>query len=138
VAPKGATIRFNLGEEIPILSTAFTPIAGGGSNVNPLTSYSYRPIGIIVEMIPRVTYQDEIALELKLENSSLGVPIDVAGAVDPPVHDQKVETKLRLREGESTLLAGLLQDEERTSATGFPGLQSLPIVRSLSETTATR
>ena len=128
---EGATIRFNLGEEIPILSTAFTPIAGGGSNVNPLTSYSYRPIGIIVEMIPRVTYQDEIALELKLENSSLGVPIDVAGQSIPRFTIRKVETKLRLREGESTLLAGLLQDEERTSATGFPGLQSLPIVRSL-------
>src|SRR5687768_13700455 len=128
---EGATIRFNLGEEIPILSTAFTPIAGGGSNVNPLTSYSYRPIGIIVEMTPRVTYQDEIALELKLENSSLGVPIDVAGQSIPRFTIRKVETKLRLREGESTLLAGLLQDEERTSATGFPGLQSLPIVRSL-------
>jgi type II secretory pathway component GspD/PulD (secretin) len=128
---EGATIRFNLGEEIPILSTAFTPIAGGGSNVNPLTSYNYRPIGIIVEMVPRVTYQDEISLELKLENSSLGVPIDVAGQSIPRFTIRKVETKLRLREGESTLLAGLLQDEERTSATGFPGLQNLPVIRSL-------
>src|SRR5678816_3041001 len=128
---EGATIRFNLGEEIPILSTAFTPIAGGGSNVNPLTSYTYRPIGIIVEMTPRVTYQDEISIELKLENSSLGVPIDVAGQSIPKFTVRKVETKLRLREGESTLLAGLLQDEERTSATGLPGLTSLPIVRQL-------
>jgi len=128
---EGATIRFNLGEEIPILSTAFTPIAGGGSNVNPLTSYTYRPIGIIVEMVPRVTYQDEIALDLKLENSSLGVPLDVAGQSIPRFTIRKVETKLRLREGESTLLAGLLQDTERTSAQGFPGLQSLPIVRQL-------
>jgi type II secretory pathway component GspD/PulD (secretin) len=128
---EGATIRFNLGEEIPILSTAFTPIAGGGSNVNPLTSYTYRPVGIIVEMTPRVTYQDEITLELKLENSALGVPIDVAGQSIPRFTVRKVETKLRLREGESTLLAGLLQDEERTSATGLPGLTSLPIVRQL-------
>lgn len=128
---EGATIRFNLGEEIPILSTAFTPIAGGGSNVNPLTSYTYRPIGIIVEMTPRVTYQDEISLDLKLENSSLGVPIDVAGQSIPKFTVRKVETKLRLREGESTLLAGLLQDEERTSATGLPGLTSLPIVKQL-------
>ena len=128
---EGATIRFNLGEEIPILSTAFTPIAGGGSNVNPLTSYTYRPVGIIMEMVPRVTYQDEIALDLKLENSALGVPVDVAGQSIPRFTIRRVETKLRLREGESTLLAGLLQDEERTSATGFPGLQSLPIVRSL-------
>jgi general secretion pathway protein D len=88
-------------------------------------------VGIIVEMVPRVTYQDEIALDLKLENSSLGPGIDVAGQVIPSFTLRRVETKLRLREGESTLLAGLLQDEERTSATGFPGLQSLPIFRSL-------
>src|SRR5262245_22084735 len=75
---EGATIRFNLGEDVPILSTAFTPIAGGGSNVNPLTSYTYRSVGIIVELTPRVTYQDEIAIDLKLENSALGLPLDVA------------------------------------------------------------
>ena len=128
---EGATIRFNVGEQIPILSTAFTPIAGGGSNVNPLTSYNYKDVGIIVEMVPRVTYQDEITLDLKLENSSLGPGIDVSGQTIPSFTVRRVETKLRLREGESTLLAGLLQDEERTSATGFPGLQSLPVFRAL-------
>ena len=128
---EGATIRFNLGEDVPILSTAFTPIAGGGSNVNPLTSYTYRSVGIIVELTPRVTYQDDIAIDLKLENSALGLPLDVAGQSIPRFTVRKVETKLRLREGESTLLAGLLQDEERTAATGFPGLTGLPIVKAL-------
>ena len=47
-----------------------TPLAGGGSNVNPLTSYGYRTIGIIVEMTPRVTYDGDIILEITLENSA--------------------------------------------------------------------
>src|SRR5688572_8561519 len=47
---EGSQLKFQLGEEIPVLSTAFTPIAGGGSNVNPLTSYTYRQVGIILEM----------------------------------------------------------------------------------------
>jgi type II secretory pathway component GspD/PulD (secretin) len=128
---EGAALKFNLGEEIPVLSTAFTPIAGGGSNVNPLTSYNYRPIGIILEMTPRVTYQDEIVLDLLLENSALGVPIDVAGQSIPRFTTRKVQTRLRLREGESTLLAGLLQDEERTSASGVPGLLNIPVIRQL-------
>jgi general secretion pathway protein D len=124
-------IKFNLGEEIPVLTTAFTPIAGGGSNVNPLTSYNYRQIGIIVQMTPRVTYEDEIILDLYLENSSLGTPIDVAGQSIPKFSARKVTTRLRLREGESTLLAGLLADEERTSASGFPGLLNIPVIRQL-------
>ena len=128
---EGSQLKFNLGEEIPVLSTAFTPIAGGGSNVNPLTSYNYRPIGIIIEMTPRVTYENEIILDLYLENSALGVPIDVAGQSIPSFIARKVTTRLRLREGESTLLAGLLRDEERTSATGFPGLLNIPVIRQL-------
>ena len=128
---EGAQLKFNLGEEIPVLSTAFTPIAGGGSNVNPLTSYNYRPIGIILEMTPRVTYENEIILDLYLENSSLGVPINVAGQSIPSFTARKVTTKLRLREGESTLLAGLLQDQERTSASGIPGLLNIPVIRQL-------
>jgi general secretion pathway protein D len=114
-----------------VLSTAFTPIAGGGSNVNPLTSYNYRPIGIILEMTPRVTYENEIILDLYLENSSLGVPINVAGQSIPSFTARKVTTRLRLREGESTLLAGLLQDQERTSANGIPGLLNIPVIRQL-------
>ncbi len=96
---EGSQLKFNLGEEIPVLSTAFTPIAGGGSNVNPLTSYNYRPIGIIIEMTPRVTYENEIILDLYLENSALGVPIDVAGQSIPSFVARKVTTRLRLREG---------------------------------------
>jgi len=44
-----------------------TPLAGGGSNVNPLTSYGYRTIGIIVEMTPRVTYDGDIILDVSLD-----------------------------------------------------------------------
>ena len=117
--------------QIPTPSAKLTPIAGGGSNVNPLTSYTYRPIGIIFEMTPRVTYDNEIILDLYLENSALGVPIDVAGQSIPSFIARKVTTRLRLREGESTLLAGLLRDEERTSATGFPGLLNIPVIRQL-------
>ena len=128
---EGVALKYNVGEEIPVLTTAFTPIAGGGSNVNPLTSYNYRPVGIILDMTPRVTYDDEIVLDLTIENSALGTNILVAGQSIPRFTTRKVQTRLRLREGESTLLAGLLQDDERTSASGFPGLLHIPVVRQL-------
>src|SRR5687768_11583359 len=57
---EGQKLSLNLGEDVPVPSTTFTPLAGGGSNVNPLTSYGYRTIGIIVEMTPRVTYDGDI------------------------------------------------------------------------------
>jgi len=128
---EGVQQKLNLGDDIPVLSTAFTPIAGGGSNVNPLTSYNYRTVGVKVEMTPRVTYQDEIVLDLYVENSARGRDTLVAGQLIPSFSTRNVTTRLRLREGESTLLAGLLQDDERTQLTGLPGIVNIPVIRSL-------
>jgi general secretion pathway protein D len=128
---EGVALKLNLGEDVPVLTTAYTPIAQGGANVNPLTSFTYRTVGVKVEMTPRVTYEGEVVLDLYVENSTLGAGIDVAGQNIPTFFTRNVTTRLRLREGESTLLAGLLQDEERKRLSGFPGLLRIPVIKQL-------
>ena len=137
---EGQTMTLNLGEDIPVPTTAFTAIAAGGAAVNPLTSFNYRAVGVIVEMTPRVAYEDEIILDLVVENSTLGANIDVAGTSLPTFGSRRVETTLRLRDGEQHLLAGLLREEDRSTLRGFPGILGIPVLRSLfGETeTATR
>ena len=116
-------------------TTAFTAIAGGGAAVNPLTSFNYRPVGVILEMTLRVTYEDEIILDLMVENSTLGPSIEVAGTSLPTFGSRRVVTRLRLRDGESNLLAGLFREQERKTLRGFPGLLRIPILRSLFSST---
>ncbi|MDP3716862.1 MAG: secretin N-terminal domain-containing protein [Acidobacteriota bacterium] len=128
---EGQKLSLNLGEDVPVPSTTFTPIAAGGSTVNPLTSYGYRTIGIIVDMTPRVTYDGDIILEISIENSARGTDTNIAGQNLPSFFSRKVQTRLRLRDGESNLLAGLLREDERKSLTGFPGIMRLPIVKQL-------
>lgn len=128
---EGAELTLNLGQEIPVPTTAFTPLAAGGAAFNPLTSFQYRPVGVILRMTPRVTYEDEIVLDLEVENSTLGPPIAVAGQSMPTFGTRHVETRLRLRDGESNLLAGLLRQEDRQLLRGVPGLRRLPILRHL-------
>ena len=128
---EGQKLTLNLGEEVPIPSTTFTPVAQGGAAFNPLTSFTYRPVGVNVEITPRVTFEGDIILELLIENSALGEGLNVAGQNLPSFTSRKVVTKLRLRDGESNLLAGLLQEEERRSLRGFPGILRLPIIKQL-------
>ena len=128
---EGVELSLNLGQEVPVPSTAFTPLAAGGASFNPLTSYTYRPIGVIINMTPRVTYENEIILELEVENSTLGPSILVAGQSLPTFGTRHVETTLRLRDGESNLLAGLLREQDRQTLKGLPGLMRLPILRQL-------
>lgn len=128
---EGSKLTLNLGDDIPVVQTVFgAAVAGGFANI-PQSSFTYRTVGIIVEMTPRVTYDGDIRLELSVESSALGPNISVAGQDVPSFSSRKVTTTLRLREGESNLLAGLLRDEQRKLLTGFPGLMQVPILRSL-------
>jgi general secretion pathway protein D len=128
---EGQKLSLNLGEDVPVPSTTFTPLAGSGPGTSPLTSYGYRTIGIIVDMTPRVTYDGDVILEITVENSARGQDTNIAGQNLPSFFSRKVQTKLRLRDGESNLLAGLLREDERQSLKGFPGVMRLPIVRQL-------
>lgn len=128
---EGQKVTMNLGEEVPVPSTSFQPIAAGGAATNPLVSFTYKPIGVIVEMTPRVTYEGDIVLDLTLENSARGQDSNIAGQILPAFASRKITTRLRLRDGESNLLAGLLREDERRSLRGFPGIMRLPLLQQL-------
>ena len=128
---EGDKLVLNLGDEIPVPTTVFTPLAQGGSNFNPLSSFEYRPVGIILEITPRVTYDDQILLELVVENSTLGAGINISGSNLPTFSTRRVEAKLRLRDGESNLLAGLIREADRKILSGFPAILRLPVIKQL-------
>ena len=128
---EGQQIRLALGDQIPVPATVFTPVAQGGANFNPLTSFNYRDVGVIIEMTPRVTFEGDIIMDLVVESSTLGQDVNIAGQNLPSFGQRRVQTRLRLRDGESNLLAGLLREEQRRTLRGIPGLLRLPVLRSL-------
>jgi type II secretory pathway component GspD/PulD (secretin) len=129
---EGTKLTLNLGDQIPVLSTVFGAQVPGGLASVPQSSFNYKDVGVNLEMTPRVTYEGEIVLDgFTVESSALGASIAVAGQSVPTFASRKVTTKLRLREGESTLLAGLLKDEQRKILTGFPGVTKVPVLKSL-------
>ena len=129
---EGQKITLNLGDEIPVPQTTFGSFGGPGSlATQPISQFNYRPVGVNVIMTPRVTFDNDIVLELSVESSTLGAQIDIAGQNLPSFGTRKVETKIRLRDGESTLLAGLLREDERRALKGIIGLIHVPGLRDL-------
>jgi general secretion pathway protein D len=128
---EGTELTLNLGEQVPLLSTVFGAPAPGGFASVPQSSFNYKDVGVNLRMTPRVTYEGEIVLDLELESSNLGPNLSVAGQDIPIIGSRKVKTRLRLREGESNLLAGLLRDDQRKLVTGLPGVTRTPILRTL-------
>jgi general secretion pathway protein D len=121
----GEQIETLVGQRVPIPQTTFTPIAAGGVNQQPVTSFEYKDIGINVKVKPTVHPEGDVTLEMDLEITSLG---GTGYANIPIITTRKVKNVLRLKDGETNLLAGLLRDDERKSLTGIPGLQDLPLV----------
>ena len=128
---EGAPLELNLGEDIPVPSTTFTPVAAGGANSQPLTSFNYRSVGVNVKLTSKVSYEGDIRMELFVESSTLGAGVVIAGQELPSFGSRKVTTVLRLREGESSLLAGLLREDQRKLLTGFPWLLRVPVIKQL-------
>ena len=69
-----------------------------------------------------MTYEGEIVLDLSVENNAIGAPVDVGGQSALSFTSRKVHTLLRLREGESNLLAGLIKQDNTTARSGVPGI----------------
>jgi general secretion pathway protein D len=125
-------MNLRLGDLIP-LPTGYVPIqAGIGGTTSFQTQVTYTPVGVNLLFTPRVTFQDEIIIDaLTLQNTGLGPNITVADQLYPTTVDRTATTSLRLRDGESNMIAGLLRDQDRVTVEGLPGLTSIPGIRRL-------
>ncbi len=121
----GLPAQARFGEKVPVPATVFAPIATGGINQQPITSFDYRDIGVNIDITPRTHHDDELSLALKVSVSSQtgtgfgGLPI---------FGNREVTTTIRLKDGETNILAGLIRDDERTELSGTPGLSDLPLI----------
>ncbi len=105
--------------------TTFTQIATGGIAQQPITSFEYKNVGVNIDITPRVHHDGDVTLALKLDISAVGPP----GYQGLPTFNSRTLTSvIRLRDGETNILAGLISDTERTSLIGLPGLASIPFL----------
>jgi general secretion pathway protein D len=123
---EGLTATARFGEEVPVPVTTFAPIAAGGVNTQPITSFTYRNVGVNIDITPRLHHDDDVTLNLKVTLSSLGQTSGFGGL--PTFGNREITTTIRLKDGETNMLAGLIRDEERSVLSGVPGLSDLPVL----------
>jgi general secretion pathway protein D len=122
---EGIAAQAKFGERIPVPVTTFSPIATGGVPQQPVTSFNYENIGVNIDITPRMHHNDDVSLALKVEvsaQSGLGF-----GGL-PTFANRFINTVIRLKDGETNMLAGLIRDDERNMLDGVPGLIDLPII----------
>jgi general secretion pathway protein D len=122
---EGMTAQARFGERVPVPSVTFAPIAQGGVNQQPITSFTYENIGVNIDLTPRLHHNDEVTLAVKIEVSNVsGTGFNGL----PTFGNRTISTTIRLRDGETNLLAGLIRDDERRSMSGLAGLAEVPVI----------
>jgi general secretion pathway protein D len=112
-----------LGEKVPVFTTTST------ANVGTSASVTYLDVGLKLELEPVVQLDDEVVIKVALEVSS--VTSVVKGPQESTAYQigtRQATTSLRLRDGETQILAGLINDNESRSAAGLPFLNEAPVV----------
>ena len=122
---EGLPAQARFGERVPVPVTTFAPIATGGVAQQPITSFNYENIGVNIDITPRTHHNGDVSLALEVSVSN----ISGTGFGDLPTFGNRyINTTIRLKDGETNLLAGLIRDDERTVLEGIPGLIDLPVV----------
>jgi len=114
--------RILIGDRLPVISTTATSTGFLAENVQ------YVEVGLKLEVEPQVSVDDDIAIKVALEVSSLVREIRTASSLAYQVGTRTASTTLRLRDGETQMLAGLISSEDRSSASKIPGLGDLPVL----------
>ena len=125
---EGMPAQARFGERVPVPVTTFAPIAAGGVQTQPITSFNYEPIGVNIDITPRMHHDDAVSLALKVELSSIS-GTGFGGL--PTFGSRSISTVIRLKDGETNMLAGLIRDEERKSYATIPGLGDIPVIGKL-------
>lgn len=112
-----------VGDKVPIV----TATTGQGGFVSD--SVSYLDVGLKLDVEPTVYPDNEVAIKIALEVSTIAREIRTAsGSLAFQLGTRNASTVLRLRDGETQLLAGLISREDRSTASGIPGLTDLPVL----------
>jgi general secretion pathway protein D len=122
-----------IGERLPVATGSFQP-GIGGVGINPLvnTQFQYIDVGVNIDVTPHVHADREVTLKITMEISSEIGQASIGGITQPIIGQKKVDLgEIRLRDGEASLIGGILDDSQTKSLSGIPGLAQIPILRYL-------
>ncbi len=115
--------KIHIGDKVPVITTTSTANVGVSESVN------YLDVGLKLDVEPQVYLDSDVGIKVGLEVSNIVREIrSASGTLTYQIGTRNAATVLRLRDGETGILAGLINDEDRRSASKIPGLGDLPLL----------
>ena len=127
-ATDGKLASIRIGSQVPIASGSFQP-AFVGATGTPVVNFQFVDVGVNLDITPRVLLNHEISMTVMVQVRALAGDRNVGGVTQPVLTNRQVQHEIRLAEGETNVLGGIITESEATSLNGLPGLKNIPILR---------
>ncbi|HXO04183.1 MAG TPA: cohesin domain-containing protein [Candidatus Sulfotelmatobacter sp.] len=134
----GQKATLKIGSRVPVATGSFQAgvgvgVTGSAGVVNPLvnTQFQYIDVGVNIEVTPRVHPDGEISMKLTVDVSQITGTSNIGGINQPVIGQKKEEADIRLKEGEVSVLGGLIERTDTKLINGIPGLGEIPAIRYL-------
>lgn len=131
IALDSRTARLQVGDQVPVVTQAAQ--SRNDSNAALVNTVEYRSTGIILNVTPRVTGDNQLVLEVSQEVSSVAKTA-TSGIDSPTIQQRRFESALVLHDGGTVALGGLISTTRSTGSTGVPWLKEIPAVGQLFKT----
>ena len=129
-ATDGQRAVLTIGSKIPVATGSYSAgVSTGVSSVGVQTQFTYIDVGVKIDITPTIHYDREVSLKVAIEISSETGQTTISGVTEPIISQRKSEQVIQLKEGEPSVLAGLLDKEASLGVSGTPGLGELPFLK---------
>ena len=120
--------KIMIGSRVPVITNAVTPVSTGTPVITG--SVQYLDVGLKLDVEPDIHLDNEVVIKVALDVSSIikEVPNAQSGTLAYEIGTRNANTVLRLKDGETQILAGLISDEDRKTASKVPGLGQMPVL----------
>lgn len=119
--------KIMIGDKVPTVTNTVTPTTTGAAVITG--TVTYQDVGLKLEFEPQVYANNEVGIKISLEVSNIAqIFTDPQGGRSYQIGTRNANTNLRLKDGETQILGGLITDQDRNTASKIPGLGHLPVV----------
>jgi general secretion pathway protein D len=128
----GQKASLKIGERVPVATGSFqSGISGLSVSGLVNTQFQYIDVGVNIDITPHIHPDGDVTLKISLDVSSVINNQPIGGITEPVIGQRKVEHEIRLKDGEVSLLGGMLEQQNMQTLTGIPGLSQIPILKYL-------
>jgi len=129
-ATDGQRATMKIGSRIPVATGSYNAgVSTGVASIGVQTQFTYIDIGVNIDMTPTVHYDSEVTLKMKIEVLSQINTVTISGVQEPVIGQRTAEQVITLKDGEPSLLAGIITKSDALNINGTPGIGELPIFK---------